>query len=154
MVVHEKLTGSKFVGVRDVQQMPLWCIFLLEVFTGGGASHTHVSHEACDVTRNAPEEFLRHFAPHFCTLNIGDVSIPCQIQPVCFIEFGTDKEILVSDEGVLTHERRRQSQFAMRFDDANHLHMPSLPCTNKHASCEMDLTKNLGRYYMHFIQQN
>lgn len=52
------------------------------------------------------EELLCHWAPHFCALDICNMSRIDEIDPVRLVQLRTDEKIQVLDHVVLTNERR------------------------------------------------
>lgn len=50
------------------------------------------------------KELFRHWTPYFCTLHICNKSSFNQIQPICFIQFGTNEEVQISDALILSYK--------------------------------------------------
>jgi hypothetical protein len=77
-------------------------------------------------TKNAAE------MTRLCALHFGDEARLLQLHPIGLVQLGTDEEVEVGDLVILAHERRRQSEFAMRLHDRE------------------NATKHLGRNRVHF----
>ena len=50
------------------------------------------------------KKLLCHWTPYFSTLYVCNKSTFYQIQPVCFIQFGTNKEVQICNPLVLSHQ--------------------------------------------------
>lgn len=107
------------VGWRNPNPRSRTAVILLNRMN---AWHTsHLKNESVQTNVFLPEEFLCHWAPNFCTLNVCNMAFTCQIQPICFIQFGAYQEVEVTNSFIFSNKSSCQSKFAMCFNHSNHL---------------------------------
>jgi hypothetical protein len=114
MIVDEELAGLEFLWIHAIKQHP-FAIILLEIFCIELGSHR--TPDLGTLERSGPSRTWAESAD----LYVGDMTLLCQIHPICLIEFGPDHVIEINDFVVLTNKSSGEPQFRVCLDGCDNL---------------------------------